>query len=351
MMEPNTSEYYRIKIPRLIEDNKIKQAKILTDEWLRHIPKYSHWYAIAMGSCAAISYKKGDTCNFVRALILSSISDIRSCAKDHYSLWGLANELYHEGRFDMAYKYMRFSWEEYQKYDGRLRLKESSTLLSMVDMNYQNELNTQKRLLYRYSFIISLGAILLLISVFFIRRQVKQQRIAKKMIEGANKSLVSLNNDLVFTNQIKEEYITRFILLCSTYIDRFNQFRKTLHKLYLRDEKDEVLKIIRSEEADEENIQDFYKSFDTAFLHLFPNFVSKFNELLADDGKIILKKGELLNTELRIFALIRLGITESSTISKLLRYSINTIYTYRAKVKNKAIVPKEDFENLVCNIK
>ena len=77
----------------------------------------------------------------------------------------------------------------------------------------------------------------------------------------------------------------------------------------------------------------------------------KFNELLQNDAQIILKKGELLNTELRIFALIRLGIDDSSQIAEFLRYSVNTIYNYRAKVKNKACVSRDDFEKLVEQIR
>ena len=86
-------------------------------------------------------------------------------------------------------------------------------------------------------------------------------------------------------------------------------------------------------------------------MHLLPDFVRKFNELLQNDAQIILKKGELLNTELRIFALIRLGIDDSSQIAEFLRYSVNTIYNYRAKVKNKACVSRDDFEKLVEQIR
>ncbi|MFB0973324.1 MAG: DUF6377 domain-containing protein, partial [Bacteroidales bacterium] len=100
----------------------------------------------------------------------------------------------------------------------------------------------------------------------------------------------------------------------------------------------------------DDEISDFYHTFDTAFLSLYPNFVKEFNALLSDEGKIELKKGELLNTELRIFALIRLGITDSGKIATLLRYSVNTIYNYRAKVKNYALNSREDFEESVRRI-
>ena len=100
-----------------------------------------------------------------------------------------------------------------------------------------------------------------------------------------------------------------------------------------------------------EELEELYANFDTAFLHLFPNFVGKFNDLLQENEQILPKKGELLNTELRIFALIRLGIEDSSQIAEFLRYSVNTIYNYRAKVRNKARGSREDFDDLVRKIR
>ena len=113
----------------------------------------------------------------------------------------------------------------------------------------------------------------------------------------------------------------------------------------------ELLKITRSQDALDKELEELYANFDTAFLHIFPDFVKKFNELLQNDEYIVLKRDELLNTELRIFALIRLGIDDSSQIAEFLRYSVNTIYNYRAKVKNKARVPREDFEDIVRKIR
>ena len=98
-------------------------------------------------------------------------------------------------------------------------------------------------------------------------------------------------------------------------------------------------------------MKELHENFDTAFLHLFPHFVDEFNELLQPEGRIVPRKGELLNTELRIFALIRLGINDSSQIAEFLRYSVNTIYNYRAKVKSKARISREDFEMQVMKIR
>ena len=114
---------------------------------------------------------------------------------------------------------------------------------------------------------------------------------------------------------------------------------------------EELLKMVRSREVLDTGLKELYDNFDTAFLHLFPDFVDKFNDLLQPEERIVLRKGELLNTELRIFALIRLGIDDSSQIAEFLRYSVNTIYNYRAKVKNKARISREDFEMRLMQIR
>ena len=151
-----------------------------------------------------------------------------------------------------------------------------------------------------------------------------------------NACLTSTNAELSESNQIKEEYIARFIKLCSTYINRLDAYRRMVNKKVSAGQIAELLKITRSQDALDEELEELYANFDTAFLHLFPDFVKKFNALLQDNEQI---------------ALIRLGIEDSSQIAEFLRYSVNTIYNYRAKVKNKARGSREDFEDLVRKIR
>ena len=170
-------------------------------------------------------------------------------------------------------------------------------------------------------------------------------------LKQMNDCLSGTNLQLSEANQIKEEYIARFIKLCSTYINRLDTYRRMVSKKISSGHAAELLKVTRSQDIIDEELKDLYENFDTAFLHLFPDFISKFNDLLLDDGKIFPKKDELLNTELRIFALIRLGIEDSSQIAEFLRYSVNTIYNYRAKVKNKARCARDKFEQHVKEIR
>jgi DNA-binding CsgD family transcriptional regulator len=169
-------------------------------------------------------------------------------------------------------------------------------------------------------------------------------------LQVVNEQLQVVNTDLSESNHIKEEYIGHFIKLCSTYIDKMDGFRRMVNKKLTGGQMVELLDITRSHEMMDNEIEELYTNFDKAFLRIFPHFVEKVNELLVDDEKIVLKGNELLNAELRILALIRLGISNSSQIADFLRYSVNTIYNYRAKVKNRA-VSREEFEDLLVLIK
>ena len=176
----------------------------------------------------------------------------------------------------------------------------------------------------------------MIVALGYIYRQMKKLADARNHLQVANKQLNGLNEELrqmnsclsstnielSESNQIKEEYIARFIKLCSTYINRLDAYRRMVNKKVSAGQIAELLKITRSQDALDEELEELYANFDTAFLHLFPNFVGKFNDLLQEMNRILPKKGELLNTELRIFALIRLGIEDSSQIAEFLRYSV-----------------------------
>ena len=263
--------------------------------------------------------------------------------------------LYENGDMERAYQYMRFSWNATKFYNARLRSWQSADVLSLIDKTYQAMIEKQNDRLQQYLVLITALLVLLIGALGYIYRQMKKLAVARNHLQTANHQLNQLNEELQQmnacltstnaelseSNQIKEEYIARFIKLCSTYINRLDAYRRMVNKKVSAGQIAELLKITRSQDALDEELEELYANFDTAFLHLFPDFVKKFNALLQDNEQIILKKDELLNTELRIFALIRLGIEDSSQIAEFLRYSVNTIYNYRAKVKTKLVVPEK----------
>ena len=301
---------------------------------------------------------------YKKYLILSALSDIKASVKDNASLAELAVQFYKEGNIELAHHYINFAFEDASFYDSRLRLSSLSSVLPLINKSYGTAVQKQKERLQLYIILISVLGLLLLLMLFYIWKQVRNLSKARKNLQEANDSLNALNAQLTLanselkglytelsdTNRVKEYYIGNLLNLCSEYLDKLDAYRKTVKKMIISKQINELLEKTKSAEFIEDEIAAFYKNFDTIFLHIYPDFVKQFNNLLLENECIVLKKGELLTTELRIFALIRLGITDSSKIAKLLRYSVNTIYNYRVKTKNKAAVSRDDFENLVIKI-
>lgn len=356
----------RIELQELVlrADGRMEDACRINDARLARVPFGSPEYALTSYQRAMIYRQEGNREKEKLYLALSSLSDVQSAITDHASLWMLADLLLKDGDIERAYHYIRFSWDETNRFRARSRSWQSADILSLIDKNYQATIEKKNGMLVTYLALISLLTLLLISAVIYIYRQMKRLAEARnhlqetngqlKVLNGElhqmNARLQSANRQLSESNQIKEEYIGRFIKLCSTYIDKLDGYRRMVNKKVCAGQIEELAKITRSSNALNAELDELYKNFDTAFLHLFPNFVAQFNALLQEDEQIVLKRDELLNTELRIFALIRLGINDSSQIAEFLRYSVNTIYNYRAKVKNKACVSRDDFENLVREI-
>ncbi|WP_297328374.1 DUF6377 domain-containing protein [uncultured Bacteroides sp.] len=365
VLAPETDEYLAMKEAQLRELHWFDKALEISDLRLSKVKPDTPQYALIAYYRSLIYRYSGDGVKEKEYLCLSAIADIRSAIKDHASLWTLAELLYEDGNIERAYQYMRFSWNATKFYNARLRSWQSSGVLSLIDKTYQAMIEKQNKRLQMYLLLITGLLVLLITALGYIYSQMKKLSDARNHLQLANGQLNALNEELrqmndcltsanvelSESNQIKEEYIARFIKLCSTYIDRLDAYRRMVNKKIAGGKVAELLKITRSQDALEEELVELYVNFDTAFLHLFPDFVKKFNDLLQENGRIVLKKDELLNTELRIYALIRLGIEDSSQIAEFLRYSVNTIYNYRAKVRNKARVSRDDFEDMVRKIR
>jgi DNA-binding CsgD family transcriptional regulator len=171
-----------------------------------------------------------------------------------------------------------------------------------------------------------------------------------KNTKHINNQLQKVNAQLSEANHIKEEYIAQFFDICSGYINKLEDYRKLLYKKAGNKQHEELFNILKSTTLVDEERGKLYETFDTIFLNLYPSFVENFNSLLPPEEQIVLKPGERLNTELRIFALIRLGIIDSVRIAGFLRYSLGTIYNYRTRIRNNAVVSRDEFEEIVMNI-
>lgn len=365
-LEPSSATYLWLRETQLREAGKYDEALEFSDRRLAESSFGTPQYALVAYQRFRLFESMGKKDEHLYYLVLSAISDVRSAIKEQSSLMVLAQELNSKGDLKRAYDYINFSWEISQFYKTRLRSWMNITPLSMINGNYQDIIKQQNRELLIYIVCVALLALLLVIALIYIYRQMKALSIAKKGLQEVNERLFSLNEELEEVNRhlrstnlelsesnlIKEAYIARFFKLCSVYVDRLQAYRKLVNKKLQRGQVAELLKMTHlSNDIVTVEVQELYANFDSAFLHLFPNFVESLNALLLPDEQIVLKPDELLNTELRIFALIRLGIKDSSQIAELLHYSVNTIYNYRSRVKTKARVSRDDFEDLVAKIR
>ena len=305
---------------------------------------------------------KGDKQGQKHYLALSAIADLKSAVKEYVSLRKLASLVYEEGDIDRAYNYLKCSLEDATLCNARLRTLEISQVFPIIDKAYQLKTERQQREMKISLICISLLSVFLLAAIFFVYKQMKKVAAARREVvdtntllqelneelHDSNSQLKEMNHTLSEANYIKEEYIGRYMDQCSTYLDKMDLYRRSLNKIAAAGRVEELYKAIKSSQFLDEELKEFYANFDVTFLQLFPNFVDEFNALLTEPMQP--KPGEQLNTELRIFALIRLGITDSTKIAQFLRYSVTTIYNYRTRVRNKALGEREEFEAKVMKI-
>ena len=305
---------------------------------------------------------KGDKKGQKHYLALSAIADLKSAVKEYVSLRKLASLVYEDGDIDRAYNYLKCSLEDATLCNARLRTLEISQVFPIIDKAYQLKTERQQREMKTSLICISLLSVFLLVAILFVYKQMKKVAAARREVvhtntllqelneelHDSNSQLKEMNHTLSETNYIKEEYIGRYMDQCSAYLDKMDLYRRSLNKIAAAGRVEELYKAIKSSQFLDEELKEFYANFDMTFLQLFPNFVDEFNALLTEPMQP--KPGEQLNTELRIFALIRLGITDSTKIAQFLRYSVTTIYNYRTRVRNKAVGERDEFEAKVMQI-
>ena len=234
--------------------------------------------------------------------------------------------------------------------NARLRFIEVTQFFPIIDKAYKLKEEKERQISRTLLISVSLLSLFLLAAIFYLYRWMKKLSVMRRNLSLANQQMQEVNAELAQTGKIKEVYIARYLDRCVIYLDKLEFYRRSLAKLAMASRIDDLFKAIKSEQFIRDERKDFYNEFDKSFLELFPHFITSFNELLVEEGRIYPKSGELLTTELRIFALIRLGVTDSNRIAHFLGYSLATIYNYRSKMRNKAIGNKETFEQEVMNL-
>ena len=332
-----------------------------SDQRLAATEEGSHGYAI-VAFYRHLDYRLlGDSLQARYWVTQSALSDVRNAVMDQGALWELANMLMADGDMERAYRYIRFAWQCAGKFNTVKRNSQISPVLTAISDDYEASLQRANRQLLVLAVVASLLAALFLGILFYSNSQRRKLARARNELSASNIQLAELNaqlsdlnsqmlqtnSKLNESNRVKDEYVGRFIHLCSFYIDRLDEMRKRVHKMVKSKDLDALYRFTGDSALRDQNLTELYGMFDSTFLHLFPNFVNDFNALLRPECRITLPEGGALNTDVRIFALIRLGIEDSSRIAEFLHYSVNTIYNYRAKIKNGALGDRDSFESQV----
>lgn len=304
-------------------------------------------------------------------LTLTAMADLQAATNEYQALPLLAQRLYARGDVQRAYNYLVCSMEDASMCKASLRTVEVSKIFPIIDKQYKAMQHQQQRNERLLTGALTLMLVLLSVACVYLRKQMKrlhasrrQQQVTNRkledsyrQLEDSNKQLEEMNQkkeeaiaQLQLTDKVKEEYIARYLDRCRFYIDTIEEGRRQLYRLYKERRLDDLGKRLKSDGAIKEEQAKFYADFDAAFLTLFPHFIDQVNGLLHPEGRLIPKHEGELNTELRIFALIRLGITETQRIAHFLNYSTATVYNYRSKVRNRAIGDPAQFEQQVATL-
>lgn len=330
--------------------SELSKALADLDGLIRRDSLTLHQKAIIASTLGDVYLQMEETEQALRLLTQAAIYDIRSATKETTAILTLADILFQQGDIKRAYTYTKFALDDANFYGARHRKIQVGTILPIIEEEKINTVERQKQLLIVYSAIATVLSICVVLFVFIILKQLRKLRKAEKKITETNKILQETNHKLLEANKIKEEYIGYYFNINSDYIDKIERFKKSIDKNLMAHNFDNLRYIVNSIDLKKERTE-LYQSFDKVFLKLFPGFIAAFNALFEKDDQVKLSDNELLNTDLRIFALIRMGISENDKIAKILEFSVNTIYTYKTKIKNKSIVPNEDFEKKIMEIK
>ena len=361
-MDPTSADYKLRMSYYYTAHDTVKAGRIL-HELLQTEEVGTPMYAMITHSYAMFFRRKKDSYHERYYFMLSAIADIRNATRENTSLQELAIIQYGNGNLAEAFKFTQSSIDDVVSSGIRFRAMEMSKFYSIINAAYQKEEADSKSHLVFFLIFTSISLFLVVVLVVGIYIQMKKTLRIKQALSESNEKLRCLNGQLNEmnsrlngnntqlreVNDMKEQYIAQFFDVCSNYISKMEKYQNTLFKLASKQSYEELVKKIKATGFVEEELNALYVHFDSIFLSLYPTFVADFNALLKEDGKILLKPDVLLNKELRIYALLRLGITDSGKIANFLRCSTSTIYNYRTRLRNKAL-DRAEFENEVMRI-
>jgi hypothetical protein len=348
--EKGSAEFLFLRAWEYMSVRKIDLAIATFQKLLKEYKLTEHQYAIAISSLSYMYRLSNNSVKTKEYLAQAAIWDIRASVFETVALRDLAEILYNENKHEQAYQYIKIALDDANFYGAKFRKVQIAHILPIIESAYMDEIESNRKKLMIYSLITTIICAAILLLAFISYRQNQKLKLVKATILESNERLKELNNKLLVANEIKEEYIGHFFNTISNYIERIERFKISIDRKISRKNTKEIQEIVNKIDPKAER-EELYGSFDRIFLKIFPDFVTKLNTFFNEADRYIITENAPLSPELRIFALIRLGITDNEKIARFLGYSLNTIYTYKTRMKNKAIIPNEKLEMSVMEIK
>lgn len=349
IVDTNTNEYWAaISLKRMKQQDR-KGAEFAFSYWINNYKLPTEYYGIATSSLGYIYSEQGLKEKGIHYLCLAAIADVKNATKETVALRNLANELFKSGDLEKANRYINLAMDDATFYDARHRKIEISTILPIIEKAQLNKIKDKNDILEAVVILLAVLSVIIIIFLVIIFRQLKERNASRKAMAESYAKLQEMNNSLSEANIIKEEYIAYFIKATSDFINKIDHLQKSTIQKIISKKTDEVITSLKRYNVKKER-ENLFHQFDEIFLKLFPTFIEDFNTLFPDDHKTVIKKGELLNTEMRLFALYRLGIQDSNQIADFLELSVSTVYTYKTRIKSKSHC-KETFEEKIMAIK
>ncbi|MDR0287620.1 MAG: DUF6377 domain-containing protein, partial [Clostridiales bacterium] len=333
---------------KLEENGEYSEAyHILKDIYIKQNASEND-YAIGAMGMAKLYHLMDSSYQEKKYLILAAIADIKTSVKENEALLALAMLVYKEGDVNRAYNYVKVALEDANFYNSRFRNTVIARVQPVIENTYLNKIQQQKDNLRLFAGLLIFLVLALACTLFFISQQKWTVSKARNNLKVVNEQLSDLNRKLDEANLVKEEYIGYFMNQCSVYIDKMDNYRKLISRKVKARQLDELYSLTSSTLVVDKAISELFNNFDEVFLKLYPGFVEKVNALLKEGEEYQVRKG--LNTELRILALIRLGIIDTNQIATFLRSSVQTIYNYRSKMRKKTTIDQDAFEEKIKKI-
>lgn len=349
------SEFVRAEIMRTEGDDSGALRLLHSMPHDRREP--SHARAIWAYSVAQSHLNTGHRDSAIYYLAMSAECDLRTPVHEYRSLYELAALLFERGDVERAYEYINYSLEDAGRTNARINIHSINRLLPIITRSYNTLMERKQQRLNIMLAALSLLAALLAVAMLRLRRDNRRATRAERIEARTNEELKAANAELRRTNallheanDLKESYLCTYIDLCSDYIGRIDEYRRELGGVARSGGAAQLMETLKSNARIDRELKSFYERFDRSFLDLFPDFIERFNELLRPECRVSQPDGELLSTELRVFALIRLGITDSVKIAAFLRRSVTTVYNYRVKMRNAAAGDRDGFERRAAAI-